>query len=484
MKRREFLQASLASGLPAAFQNPTKAAAGTAGGGADENGQQTILAGVKAALDQSIYPALRQRAYPGHFWIDAHGDYGKDVTWPGLDSWQMAGAYLLLGKQRAILDYFDFVQASQRPSSDRDTFYARGNVPFAIFPAEKPFENLDHTYLRGMRYPQEIYTYKPVAHPGQPADADMRPRKWIGLFTHWQEIANPLSVLGPICFVLTGQEIFEATQSKDWLGEKMPVLEEAGQHLLTRMTSNGLLGGAGFYIESPPRDQWDGVTQCYGIYAFRQLARLAAVLGKRDAAGAWDHHADALQSRFLEVFWRGDHFAEYLHPQHGLVDSHGLSEVNWAAIGLQVATDAQIKRLWPVLTAQPMFWRGGMPTHLVTHPQTYKRWELSEPVPFPYDSWTKDVAAMGRVWYLEVLACQQMHDEKRLREAVLKVCQRGLKDGGLWYERYHAGEDNTVVPVGMYGYCEYPAILVRAVFGNLAVFPECKQLSPLHRPVA
>ncbi len=479
MKRREFLQVSLASGVPAVVPSPSGAAAGASGGAPDESERETIIAGVRLALDNSIYPSLRERAYPGHFTIVAGGKaYGAETTWPGLDSWQMAGAYLLLGKHREMLDYFDFVQASQRPCSDRDAFYARGNVPFAIFPAEKPFKNLEHSFLRGLRYPADVYTYRPRVRLGQPEHSGMGARKWIGLFTHWQEIANPLSVLAPICFVLTGQEIFAATQSDTWLAEKMPALEAAGRYLLTRITSNRLLSGSGFYVESPPRNQWDGVTQCYGIYAFRQLAALAASLGKRDGAAAWNRHADALQARFLEVFWRDGHFAEYVHPEHGLVDSHGLADVNWAAIGLDVATDGQIKRLWPALTAQPMFWRGGMPTHLVTRPLTYRRWELSEPVPIEYNSWTNDVAAMGRVWYLEVLACQRMRDDQRLRQSVLKVCQRGQKDGGFWYERYHAGEGNTVQPGGAYGYCEYAAILVRAVLGNLAAFPECRSFAP------
>jgi len=85
------------------------------------------------------------------------------------------------------------------------------------------------------------------------------------------------------------------------------------------------------------------------------------------------------------------------------------------------------------------------------------------------------VAAMGRVWYLEVLACQRMQEHARLRKSVLEVCQMGQKEGWLWYERYHAGEGNTVKPGGAYGYCEYPAILIRAIVGNPAVFPESRR---------
>ena len=209
-------------------------------------------------------------------------------------------------------------------------------------------------------------------------------------------------------------------------------------------------------------------------------AALSEALGRRDAAVSWNRYADALRAKFAAVFWQRDHFAEYVHPSHGLVDLHGLSDVNWAAIGLDVADDGQTKRLWPILMQEPMFWRGGMPTHLVTKPGAYQQWEHAEPLPFKYTDWTNDVAAMGRVWYLEVLACLRMREHKRLRESVSKVCQMGQKEGWLWYERYHAGEGNTVKPGGSYGYCEYPAILIRAVLGNPSVFPESGRAAAPH----
>src|SRR5215218_1286548 len=73
--------------------------------------QGLILAGTKGALEKSLYPALRERAYPGHFMVTVDGGtYGSENTWPGLDSWEIAGAFLLTGRRREVLDYFDFVQ--------------------------------------------------------------------------------------------------------------------------------------------------------------------------------------------------------------------------------------------------------------------------------------------------------------------------------------------------------------------------------------
>ena len=44
-------------------------------------------------------------------------------------------------------------------------------------------------YGRGLKYPQDVYTYGG--------------RKWIGLFHHWQMKVNPLSVLGAVSYILT-----------------------------------------------------------------------------------------------------------------------------------------------------------------------------------------------------------------------------------------------------------------------------------------
>ena len=132
--------------------------------------------------------------------------------------------------------------------------------------------------------------------------------------------------------------------------------------------------------------------------------------------------------------------------------------------------------MWPKLTNEAAFWRGDMPTHLVTKPRAYEKWEFAEPLPFPYSGYTHDVAAMGRVWYLEALACMRMGDHRRLRKSVIKVSEAGKKTEWFWYERYHAGEGNTVKPGGHFRYCEYPAILIRVLLTNRKLFPETVEL--------
>ena len=208
-----------------------------------------IRAGVEAAVFKNLLPAATEQDYPGYFNICADGRAYGGATWPGLDSWQMAGAYLLLGRTRLVLDYFEFVRASQRKD---------GNIPFAIFTGDtKP-----GGCLRGLKSPEDIFTYRPPKREGVPASSQ-ETRKWIGLFEHWQTKGYPLGALGPVSYLLTGAEIFDATKSAPWLKERLGSLEAAARYLLTLTKTNGLIGGSGFYVELPPREGCDGVTQCY-----------------------------------------------------------------------------------------------------------------------------------------------------------------------------------------------------------------------------
>ncbi len=414
-----------------------------------------IRQGLENAIEKNLLPAATERAYPGHFTINADGGgYGNDTTWPGLDSWQMAGAYLLLGKTRIVLDYFDFVRASQRKD---------GNIPFAIFPGDTVAGD---TYLRGLKTPEDKFTYVPPRRPGLPASSQ-ETREWVGLYRHWELVSNPLATLGPICYILTAAEIEAATRDRTWLKGRLPSIQKTGDYLATQIAPNGLLIGSGFYTELPPRKGWDGVTQCYGVKAFRDLAALQKAAGNSFLAKVWSTRADRLARSFRAAFWRGDHFAEYLHPERGPVDSHGLSDTNWAAIAFDVADKGQTAKLWPKLIAEKRFWLGGMPTQTVADPFAYQDWE-SEPVPFPTAPPWHDAAAMGRSWYVESLACARMHAKSRMVESA-RLVSKAAQDG-FWGERYVPGKDETVHTEGTAKYCEYPAVLIRLVLGNPDVF--------------
>lgn len=418
-----------------------------------------LSAALTAAVCKNLEPAATEQAYPGHFTIVADGHwFGAENTWPGLDSWQMAGAFLLLGRTRLVTDYFAFVRASQR---------ADGNISFAIFPAEPPPEHLT-TYLKGVRIPEDVFTF-----PGSKGGAE---RKWVGCYSHWIAGINPLGALGATCFVLMADEIFSATRDAEWLVENLAAVQAAASYLAAKRSENGLIAGAGFYVEMPPRHQWDGVAQCYIVHAWRRLAALCAAAGHEAEAARWRDEAERLAARFREVFWRGDHFAEYVHPERGVVDLHGLSDVNWAAVAWDVATPEQADALWPRMMAEESFWHGDMPTQNVSRPFVYQEWEFyqsHEDVGFKVPVGPLyDVAAMGRVWFLEAQACLRRGETKRVRDAAVKVARAGLKNDGFWHERYHPTQTQAVNATGPKGYCEYPAVFTRIVLGNRDVFPD------------
>lgn len=417
-----------------------------------------IRRALHSAVHDNLLPAATQRQYPGHFTITSDGvAYGSDSTWPGLDSWQMAGAYLLLNQTQIVLDYFEFVRASQR---------ADGNIPFAIFTGStKP----DTIWLRGLD-PKDTFTYPSAQfHPlsGRPEGPPVPTKQWIGLFSHWQPIAQPISTLAPVSYLLTASEIFASTQSLPWLQARLPSLERCAQYLLTKKSPNGLISGSGFYTELPPRHGHDGVTQCYTTHAFRNLASLYSAAKQPDHATFWTRQADALSSRFVEVFWQQDHFAEYLHPTHNLIDSHGLSDTNFAAIAFHLATDQHLKLLWPLIQSAD-FWPANIPTQSVTKPLTYADFELPEPLPFDTGPKTKDAAALGRVWQLDALASLRTGDHARLLKSTRLVSRAA--QNGHWSERYQLHHDGTVHPAGAANYNEYPAVLTRTILQNPTLF--------------
>ena len=256
-----------------------------------------IRAGVESAIVKNLAPAATERSYPGHFTITADGGADRsDTTWPGLDSWQMTGAFLLLGDTRLVLDYFEYVRASQRKD---------GNIPFAIFTGE----TRPGGFLRGLKHPDDVFMYKPPNRPNLPASSQ-ETRKWIGLFEHWgKKTRKPIlsAHWGQSATIPTAAEIF-ATTSLAWLSERLPSLQAAGKYLLGRQRRDGLIGGSGFYTELPPRYECDGVTQCYVIHAFRTLARLFGDRGDKISQVAWTANAERLMKNFVAVFWRDDHF--------------------------------------------------------------------------------------------------------------------------------------------------------------------------------
>ena len=370
----------------------------------------------KAAV-QNVLAAVNANVFFGYWSVCADGvGFGYGNTYPALDGHQMADALLCLGEIDVVKANWDYVRSFQRPN---------GQLPFAILPS-----------MAGKEIgPEEARA--PVDPNG-------------GLYRHWVP-ADPLRALSYPTYIQNADIIYRWTLDREWLVERLPSINLAADFLASLTTPDGAVAGAGYYVERPTRVEYDGVAQCYAVDAFRRIADLNGIVGDADSAVRYRQLADRIETHFRTRFWAKGHFAEYIHPERGVVASHGLTDVDWSAIATGAADPEQRDILWPQLRNEKLFRYGGMPTAIATHPETYESWEFS------YDD-TMDLAAMGRVWYLECWARARMGDGEGLADSIQQVCAMGRENGYYWRERY--GKD------GGYGaekYCEYPANLIRVV---------------------
>ena len=380
-----------------------------------------IATAYQRAAVQNVLAAVNPKVFPGYWSVCADGQgFGYGNTYPSLDGHQMTDALLWLGQVEVVKANWEYVRSFQRPN---------GELPLAIFP-----DNAGK---------------KPA--PGQ---LQTDPNNG-GLYQHWVP-GNPLAALADPTYIQNADVIYRHTLDRDWLTAQIRSINLAADHLASLATDEGRVKGAGYYLERPTRYESDGVAQCHAVDAFRRVAALNRVLGDEAAARRYEDLANRIQQNFLTQFWVQDHFAEYLHPERGLIANHGLTDVDWAALATGIATSEQRSVLWPQLKSEVRFHYGGMPTGIATRPETYEPWEFSHPD-------RHDLAAMGRVWYLEAWARARMDDAPGLLDGIRKVSQVGRAGGYSWRERYHPDGKGGVIPAGPDKYCEYPANLIRIV---------------------
>jgi hypothetical protein len=374
-----------------------------------------IVAAYEKAATQNVLSAVNPDVFDGYWSVCAGGiGFGYGNTYPALDGHQMADALLILGNIDVVKANWDYVRGFQRPN---------GQLPFAILPDAAG---------------------KEIGPEGCRAPVDPNG----GLYRHWVP-ADPLRALGYPTYIQNADIIFRWTRDRDWLAAQLPSINRAADFLASLTTEEGAVAGAGYYVERPTRVEYDGVAQCYAVDAFRRVAALNTIADNTEAAARYRKLADRIESHFRTRFWVGDHFAEYIHPERGVIATHGLTDVDWCAIATGAATPEQSTALWPQLKDEKRFRYGGMPTGIATHPESYESWE------FAYDD-RMDLAAMGRVWYLECWARARMGDGEGLVNAIRPVCEAGRENGYYWRERY-----NEKGGFGAEKYCEYPANLIR-----------------------
>lgn len=369
------------------------------------------------AAHQNVLAAINPAVFIGYFSVCADGKgFGYGNSYPSLDGHQMSDALLWLGQSNTVKANWDYVKSFQKPD---------GKLPLAILPAEAG------KMLGPKNYQSEV---------------DING----GLYTHWVP-KDPLRALAGTTYIQNADIIFRFTSDKKWLKEQLPSINLTADYLASLISAEGAVGGAGYYIERPTRVEFDGVSQGHAVDAFRRLAALNNVVGDHVASKKYSALADRVASYFQNKFWQGTQYAEYLHPEKGFIKGHGLTDVDWTALATGVASEKQKSILWPQLKNAKGFYYNGMPTGIATKPETYESWETT------YAD-NQDLAAMGRVWYLEAWARTNMGDADGLISSIRAVSQAGRDSSYYWRERY-----NTKGGYGAKKYNEYPANLIRIV---------------------
>ena len=377
------------------------------------------------AATNNVLAALNPEVFPGYFNVCAgEKGYGSiyPSTFPSLDGHQMTDALLWLGQVEVAKLNWDYVRSFQRPN---------GCLPLAILPA-----------LAG----------KPAGPEGTKVTIDANG----GLYEH-PTPGNPLAALAGPTYIQNADVIYRHTLDRRWLKAQIGSVNLAADYLISLTTPAGIVKGAGYYVEYPSRIESDGVSQCHAVDAFRRVAALNRVLENEKAAAGYQQMADRIASQFTTKFWVETNFAEYLHPVRGFIASHGLTDVDWAALATGVALPQQQAVLWPQLRGETAFYYGGMPTGISSRPETYEDWEFSPP------SNRRDLAAMGRVWYIESWARSLFHDAEGILDGLRRVADEGRKHDYCWRERYLPSSTGSTVPMGAESYCEYPANFIRIV---------------------
>lgn len=376
-----------------------------------------IMEAYERAANQNILAAVNPNIFFGYFSVCADGKgFGIGNTYPSLDGHQMSDALLWLGQLDVVKANWDYVKSFQKPD---------GQLPLAILPSEAG---------------------KMIGPANFQALVDSNG----GLYQHWVP-GDPLRVLGGTTYIQNADIIFRYTQDREWLLNELPSINLTADYLASLVTSDGAVKGAGYYIERPTRVEFDGVSQCHAADAFQRVSELNAIAGNNNAVNKYKKLATLIETHFRTRFWVHDHFAEYIHPERGIITNHGLTDTDWSSIAFDMVNTKQKTILWPRLKDVKRFYYNGMPTGIATLPLSYKKWEST------YED-AMDLAAMGRVWYVEAMARANMHDSQGLIETIQRVCAEGRENGYYWRERY-----NDKGGYGAEKYCEYPANLIRII---------------------
>ena len=361
------------------------------------------------AMHDHVLQCLGPEVFDWYFYICAHNK-GRGLdgpVWPGLDGHQMGHALMWAGHIYENLGYWDYVKAEQRQN---------GQIPYRI-------ETDDS------RIPPDGITGPYISFIGR--------SKFISAF----QPGPSLFILAASTWVKEGYDLFRFTQDRDWLERNFESIDRAAVWITSMADVDGLVGCGSYYQDLPTRYEFDGITQGYAYQNYLQTAELAEQLGRDDRAAHFRGEAQRIRKAFANRFWLGERCAEYVHPFNGAIDSHGLSDTDWIAQGVGLVDDDKDKVLWQQLARSEELYYGIMPTGPCAKPENYQWWETTSKYRMHLHNsdsrFFGELAAMGRVWFVESMARHRRLDGAGLVDTLQRVAKVGRHQDWSWSERYY-----------------------------------------------
>ncbi len=343
---------------------------------------------------------------PWYWGIQAnHGDLSRATIWPGLDDHETGHALMWGGHLVEHLGYWDYVKALQ---------HINGQIPYRV--------ELDDS-----RVPKDGMSDIFIGWRGR--------AKFMSVFP-----GPSLFVLGPSTWIKEGYDLFRFTQDLDWLRANYDSIDMAATWIARLGDEDGLIGCGSYYQDLPPRLEFDGITTGYGWQNYTQTAELAERIGRDDRAAHWRKMAEFIRAGFQKRFWLGEQCAECIHPFNGPV-THGMGDVDWMAQAMNLVEPQHDAILWEKLARSERLYYGIMPTGVCEKPETYLPWQSMSKYHLRRagggdTGLFKDVAAMGRVWFIEAMTRHKRGDGDGLADTIRRVATLGKAYNWVWWERY------------------------------------------------
>ncbi|MEJ7586881.1 MAG: hypothetical protein WKI04_04900 [Ferruginibacter sp.] len=250
---------------------------------------ELITTAYEKAATQNVLAAVNPAIFEGYFSVCADGvGFGYGNTYPSLDGHQMSDALLWLGREDVVKANWAYVKKFQK---------AKGELPLAIIPDEAG-NNIGPVGFQSAVDPNG------------------------GLYKHWVP-GDPLRALAGVTYIQNADIIFRFTQDQHWLSQQLPSVNLTASYLVSMITSEGAVAGAGYYVERPTRIEYDGVSQCHVADAFYRLSALNKIAGNNNEVLKYLQLAKLVETNFRNNFWVKDHFAEYIHHKKVLLQVMG-----------------------------------------------------------------------------------------------------------------------------------------------------------------